>query len=127
MPTRCKLLVMMILLCLTAACSRTESTTTTVPPTDTPNPNPTQQVVSSTATLTSDIEPPLDDMPRVIAFTSERDGNMEIYIMSADGNDPQRLTNHPAEDYWPTWSPDGAQIAFASERDGNFMVLHPEK
>jgi TolB protein len=58
----------------------------------------------------------------VIAYTSRQDGNMEVYVMNADRSDLHRLTNHPGEDYWPTWSPDGAQIAFASERDGNFEI-----
>ena len=56
---------------------------------------------------------------KVIAFTSERDGNAEIYIMNADGSDPQRLTNDPAYDAWPAWSPDGSQIAFMSDCSGN--------
>jgi Tol biopolymer transport system component len=66
--------------------------------------------------------PPLTGSGGVIAFTSERDGNMEIYVMNADGSDQRRLTNQSGEDYWPTWSPDGSQIAFASERDGNFEI-----
>ncbi|MBL6980339.1 MAG: SUMF1/EgtB/PvdO family nonheme iron enzyme, partial [Anaerolineales bacterium] len=57
-----------------------------------------------------------------IAFTSEMDGNMEIYRIMADGSHLQRLTDHPGEDYWPTWSPDGQQIAFASQRDENFEI-----
>ena len=56
---------------------------------------------------------------QVIAFTSERDGNSEIYVMNADGSNPQRLTDDPAYDAWPTWSPDGSQIAFMSDRSGN--------
>jgi Tol biopolymer transport system component len=56
---------------------------------------------------------------KVIAFTSERDGEGDIYVMNADGSDPQRLTDDPAYDGWPTWSPDGLQIAFVSTRSGN--------
>src|SRR5215207_8093673 len=51
-----------------------------------------------------------------IAFTSARDGNDEIYVIGADGGDLTRLTNHAANDSFPTWSPDGRHIAFVSER-----------
>ena len=54
-----------------------------------------------------------------IVFTSMRDGNPEIYVMDADGGNQERLTNHPASDAAPDWSPDGTRIAFASWRDGN--------
>jgi len=57
-----------------------------------------------------------------ILFMSDRDGNREIYVMSADGSIVRRLTNHPAEDTDPTWSPDRQQIAFASNRDGEFAI-----
>ena len=36
-----------------------------------------------------------------IAFTSDRDGNMEIYIMNLDGSEQTNLTNNPAEDSGP--------------------------
>jgi Tol biopolymer transport system component len=54
-----------------------------------------------------------------IAFTSSRDGNDEIYVMDPDGTGQTRLTDNPADDYAPAWSPDRSKIAFTSERDGN--------
>src|SRR5205809_374376 len=49
-----------------------------------------------------------------IAFTSNRDGNDEIYVMNADGSAPTRLTTTVA--HQPRWSPDGQRIAFTSGR-----------
>ena len=39
--------------------------------------------------------------------------------MNADGTDQTRLTNSPASDTYPAFSPDSSQIAFDSNRDGN--------
>lgn len=40
-----------------------------------------------------------------ILFTSTRDDNAEIYIMTADGKDMVNLTNFPAEEEEPAWQP----------------------
>ena len=55
-----------------------------------------------------------------IVFMSKRDGNAEIYTMNTDGGDQINLTQHPAADYHPAWSPNGKQILFSSDRDGIF-------
>jgi TolB protein len=47
---------------------------------------------------------------------SDRDGNPEIYIMNADGSNQTRITNNPAGDSSPAWSPDGSMIAFNTNR-----------
>ena len=53
-----------------------------------------------------------------IAFTSNRDGNYEIYIMNPDGTVQKNLTRHKAGDVQPAWSPTGEEILFVSYRDG---------
>lgn len=57
-----------------------------------------------------------------IVFSSERDGNKEIYMMNANGTDLVNLTNHPSEDMFPALSPDGNKIAFSSNRGGNYNI-----
>ena len=53
-----------------------------------------------------------------IVFTSNREGNSEIYIMNPDGSDQINLTQHRAKDFAPVWSPTGEQILFTSDRGG---------
>jgi TolB protein len=54
-----------------------------------------------------------------IAFTSERSGNRDIWVMSVDGDEPRQLINHPSEDFYPVWSPDGQWLVFTTSRDGS--------
>ena len=63
-----------------------------------------------------------------IAFSSDRGGDVDIYVMDEDGSNVIQLTNHPSSDVNPDWSPDGTQIAFETLRhermkiDRNFEI-----
>jgi len=51
-----------------------------------------------------------------IAFSSDRNGNHDIYVMSADGSGVTRVTTNPTLDRYPAWSPDGSRLAFSSSQ-----------
>jgi Tol biopolymer transport system component len=57
-----------------------------------------------------------------IVFTSFRDGNAEIYVMDADGENPKRITNKPGYDGGPFFSPDGKRIIYRSDRKDNDLL-----
>ena len=72
-----------------------------------------------------------------LAYESYENKNLDIYIVKAAASDkvpaagafappgspigarPFRITSDPAQDYAPTWSPGGRQLAFVSVRSGS--------
>ncbi len=52
-----------------------------------------------------------------VAFSSNRTGNWDIFVVNLDGSGLTQLTDSPAAEVNPAWSPDGNRIVFASNRD----------
>jgi hypothetical protein len=84
MSTRCVgIVAAMVVLTLVAGCGKAAPTAISVPPTDTPVPP-----AATTVLLTETSAP--SDGDGLIVFHSERDGNMEIYVMNTDQGIPGR-------------------------------------
>lgn len=55
---------------------------------------------------------------RIIFEAPGENGKPDVFAISSDGSELVNLTNHPAVDGQPHWSPDATQIAFSTNRDG---------
>ncbi len=53
-----------------------------------------------------------------VAMVLSGEGNSEVYVGSAAGGSPKRLTRNQAVEASPAWSPDGSRLVFTSDRDG---------
>ncbi|MDE0186179.1 MAG: hypothetical protein OXP71_12130 [Candidatus Poribacteria bacterium] len=66
----------------------------------------------------NDVHPTWSPDGRRIAFSSNRDGDFDIYIMNRNGTNAINMTdNSPLHDGSPHWSPASQKIVFTSERD----------
>jgi tricorn protease len=66
--------------------------------------------------LGNELYPKFSPDGKWIAFTGEYDGNPDVYVVSAEGGEPKRLTFHPSNDIVLGWTPDGKNILFRSDR-----------
>ncbi len=66
----------------------------------------------------NDADPTWSPDGRRIAFTSDRDGPRNVYVMNADGTKVEQLTKEKGACALPIWSPDGKRLAFVSASGG---------
>jgi serine/threonine protein kinase/Tol biopolymer transport system component len=80
-----------------------------------------------TARQGRDSDPAWSPAGDAIAFVSDRDDDLEIYLMSPDGEVLRRLTHHEGRDFAPAWSPNGESLVYecedAYENDVEICVL----
>ena len=58
----------------------------------------------------------------LITFTSDREGNWDLYTMTPDGENIDRITDSDDNEGWPSWTPDGEQIVFTSDESGTSEI-----
>jgi len=121
-----KKLQIVFLFVFLAGCSSNQNALPTITPNiaQTPSPFPAQTAIPPTQTLTSTstftptpTQTPIGGGAGKIAFTSNRDGVTDIYVMNSDGSNLIQLSNDITPKYSPDWSPDSRKIAFASNHD----------
>lgn len=59
---------------------------------------------------------------RFIAYVERVSGLGDVHVVSVDGRQAYRVTDHPSDDEEPVWSPDGKSLAFISKRLGGESV-----
>lgn len=82
---------------------------------------PPRVLISSTL---QEFYPQLSPDGRRIAFTSDRSGATEVWVVDRDGSKPVQLTEGPGRlQGYARWSPDGRRLVFASQaEDGHWAV-----
>lgn len=59
---------------------------------------------------------------RLLAFSSRREGTLDLYVASADGTGARRVTSTRDEDRHPSFDPDGERLVFQRGRGSLFAV-----
>jgi len=74
-----------------------------------------------TANKARDVYPRFSPDGKWIAFSSDRNGNFDVFIVPSEGGNARQLTFHSADDTVLGWTPDSRAVLFASSRGDDFM------
>ncbi|MFP5247030.1 MAG: protein kinase domain-containing protein, partial [Thermoanaerobaculia bacterium] len=69
----------------------------------------------------SDRQPSYSPDGKAVLFSSNRSGNLDLWISTDDGS-VRRVTDDGAEDWDPAFTPDGKKIVWSSGRSGNLEI-----
>ncbi|MDT7540339.1 MAG: tricorn protease [Acidobacteriota bacterium] len=70
-----------------------------------------------------DVYPRFSPDGKWIAFSSDRNGNLDVYLIPSTGGTVKQLTFHSADDTVLNWTPDGRFVLFSSNRGEQFMPM----
>jgi Tol biopolymer transport system component len=87
-------------------------------------PRNSEQMFQLTSSNGVDSEPAWSPDGRRVIFTSNRSGNLDLWLQSIDGGSAVQITSSPAHDSQADWS-SGGQIVFRSDREGGGIFVLP--
>jgi tricorn protease len=82
-----------------------------------------QNVQRLTVNKARDAYPRFSPDGKWIAFSSDRNGNLDVFIIPSGGGTAKQLTFHSADDTVLGWTPDGRGVLFSSQRGEDFMGM----
>ena len=81
-----------------------------------------KQMTRMTTSNSIDTSPSYSPDGAQIVFTSDRGGREQLYVMGADGSNPNRISFGDGKYSTPVWSPRGDLIAFTKQTAGEFQI-----
>jgi TolB protein len=83
----------------------------------------TKEIIRLMENKANEVTPAWSPDGTKISFTSDRDGDEEIFVLHLKSKEVKQLTHNDSRDIHPNWSPDGKKIVFNSARKQD----NPEK